>query len=133
MPNLRLAPAAPAKRAKPRRRRRTTGQHVGHGWLEAAKITFLLQRARRGRRRGRTRSSPSLRQIALVVVSGGIVVVIVRVATQRVKNRAGEREAPSPPPSESDGNPAAPVNESPLTDRVQDEMFHRSDAVRPDE
>jgi hypothetical protein len=101
--------------------------------LEAAKITFLLQRARRGRRRDQSRSSPSLRQIALVVVSGGIVVVIVRVATQRAKNRAGEGEAPSAPQPESDGNAAVPANESPLTDRVQDEMFHRSDAVHPDD
>jgi len=127
MPNLTLKPGAKAARAKPRGRRRSRHRHTAHGWLEAAKIVFLLQRMRS--RRSRSRSSPSLRQIALVVVSGGLVLVIVRVATQRVKNRAGE--APSPPTAPVTGA-AATGNESPLADRVQDEMFNRSDAVHPD-
>ena len=54
--------------------------------------------------------------------------VIVRVATHRGKRHT---EAVTPP-SGSESNAGVPGNESPLTDRVQDEMFGRSDAVRPD-
>jgi len=138
MPNLTLKPGVKATRTKQRGLRRSHGRHAGHGWLEAVKVVFLLQRLRRHK----GRSSPSLRQIALVVVSGGIVLVIVRVATHRVKSRAGEataRPAPAPetdtpsPPPRTEGDAAPPGNESPLTDTVQQEMFHRSDAVRPNE
>jgi hypothetical protein len=144
MPNLRFSPGVTPRRAKGRGLRGTRARHAGGGWLEAVKVVFLLQRLRRPR----GRSSPSIRQIALVVVSAGIVLVIVRVATHRGKSRAGADEAtsapasapspspasaPSPSPSPaSEGDAAAPGNESPLADRVQDEMFHRSDAVRPD-
>ncbi len=132
MPNLRLAPRVATTRAKRRRRRGIRARHTRGGWLDAIKIVFLLQRLRR------RRSSPSLRQIALVVVSAGIVLVIVRVATHRGKSHAGAGEpasppapAPAPAPASESDAPAA-GNEGPLTDRVQDEMFHRSDAVRPD-
>jgi hypothetical protein len=158
MANLRLAPRVTATRAKKRGRRGIRARRRDGGWWEAVKVVFLLERLRR------PRSSPSLRQIALVVVSAGLVVVIVRVATHRGKSRAGEATW-TPPGSGSDpavpdidsavpdtdsavpgsdpavpdtepatpgSDPAAPANESPLADRVQDEMFHRSDAVHPD-
>jgi len=129
MPNLKSAPAAVATRAKQRSPRRSRGRHPGYAWWEAVKVAFLLERLRRRPRR--QSSSPSLRQIALVVVSAGIALVIVRVATQRGKSHAGEAEAASPPP-QSERESEVPGNESPLTDTVQQEMFHRSDAVHPD-
>jgi hypothetical protein len=154
MPNLRLAPGIAAARAKQAGRRGIRPRRRGGGWIEAVKVVFLLERPRR--RKG---SSPSLRQIALVVVSAGIVLVIVRAATHRGKSRAGEAAVSTPPDSDSDTDPdthsdtdpdthsdtdsdsvsesdtgsdTVPGNESPLAERVQDEMFHRSDAVRPD-
>ncbi|MBV8217836.1 MAG: hypothetical protein JO325_05190 [Solirubrobacterales bacterium] len=145
MPNLKLAPGIVATRAKRSSPRRSRGRHGGHAFWEAVKVTFLLQRLRR--RPQRQPSSPSLRQIALVVVSGGIVLVIVRVALHRGKSSADVGEAASSTSesesepesgaesdgdSGSDGDASAPANENPLTDTVQREMFHRSDAVRPD-
>jgi hypothetical protein len=146
MPNLKSAPGAIATQAKRHSPRRSRGRHAGHAWWEAIKVGFLLERMRR--RPQRKSSSPSIRQIALVVVSAGIVIVIVRVATHRGKRSAGET-APSTSSSSSSSSPSStssssesgngsdgeapvPGNESPLTDTVQKEMFHRSDAVRPD-
>jgi hypothetical protein len=141
MPNLRLAPGVAAARAKQAGRRGIRARRRGGGWIEAVKVVFLLERPRR-----RKASSPSLRQIALVVVSAGIVLVIVRAATHRGKSRA-EQAAATPPDSDTGsdsatdtgsdsatdtGSDTVPANESPLAERVQDEMFHRSDAVRPD-
>jgi hypothetical protein len=149
MPNLRLAPGVAAARAKQAGRRGIRARRRGGGWIEAVKVVFLLERPRR-----RKASSPSLRQIALVVVSAGIVLVIVRAATHRGKSRA-EQAAATPPDSDTGsdsatdtgsdsatdtgsdsatntGSETVPGNESPLVERVQDEMFHRSDAVRPD-
>ncbi|HTT28057.1 MAG TPA: hypothetical protein VMG37_06585 [Solirubrobacteraceae bacterium] len=146
MPNLKSAPGAIATQAKRHSPRRSRGRHAGHAWWEAIKVGFLLQRMRR--RPQRKSSSPSVRQIALVVVSAGIVLVIVRVATHRGKSSAGdgatapssssesspssESESESGSGSGSDREAPVPGNESPLTDTVQQEMFHRSDAVRPD-
>jgi hypothetical protein len=133
MPNLRLAPGVAAARAKQAGRRGIRARRRGGGWIEAVKVVFLLERPRR-----RKASSPSLRQIALVVVSAGIVLVIVHAATHRGKSRA-EQAAATPPDSDTGsdsatdtGSDTVPANESPLAERVQDEMFHRSDAVRPD-
>jgi hypothetical protein len=149
MPNLRLAPGVAAARAKQAGRRGIRARRRGGGWIEAVKVVFLLERPRR-----RKASSPSLRQIALVVVSAGIVLVIVRAATHRGKTHA-EQAAATPPDSDTGsdsatdtgsdsatdtgsdsatntGSETVPGNESPLVERVQDEMFHRSDAVRPD-
>jgi len=150
MPNLKSAPGAIATQAKRHSPRRSRGRHAGHAWWEAIKVGFLLQRMRR--RPQRKSSSPSVRQIALVVVSAGIVLVIVRVATHRGKSSAGDgatapsSSSESSPSSESESESGSgsgsgsgsdreapvPGNESPLTDTVQQEMFHRSDAVRPD-
>jgi hypothetical protein len=64
--------------------------------------------------------------------------VIVHAATHRGKSRAAQAAA-TPPDSDTGsdsatdtGSDTVPANESPLAERVQDEMFHRSDAVRPD-
>jgi hypothetical protein len=144
MPNLKSAPGAIATQAKRHSPRRSRGRHAGHAWWEAIKVGFLLERMRR--RPQQKSSSPSVRQIALVAVSAGIVLVIVRVATHRGKSSDGEAapstssssssssvsESGSESASRSDDEAPVPGNESPLTDTVQREMFHRSDAVRPD-
>ena len=82
MPNLTLAPRSHSDDGRngaagkaTRRRRRRSG-----GWLTAMKVVFLLGRWRHRRRR--QRSSPSLRQIALVVVSAGLAILVIRVASQ---------------------------------------------------
>jgi hypothetical protein len=84
-------------------RRGTRAQPKGGGqWIETAKVVFLLQRPRPRRRQP---SSPSFRQIALVVVSAGIILVIVRVAAARVKSRASEVSSPTPSISGDDTTP----------------------------
>ena len=146
MANVRLAPRVPATRAKrggrigrrPRRRR--------NGWLIAAKVAFLLERRRR--RRNKEGSSPSLRQIALIVVSAGLAILVIRVASARIRSHAGQVPADTTPETPTTGegpsndsetpttdagpsNDSATATESPLTDTVQTEMSRRDDTPAP--
>jgi hypothetical protein len=104
--------------------------------LIAAKVAFLLERRRRRRNKGG--SSPSLRQIALIVVSAGLAILVIRVATQRMRSRSGSAPAasqePAPEAPKTDAGPSndsAPATESPLTDTIQTEMSRRDDAPTP--
>lgn len=121
--------------------------------MEAIKVAVLLERLRPRPRR----SSPSLRQIALVIVTGGLAIMIIRVATRKAKRRPGVAEVATPPDgapgdaqdraqadspedtqaaTRDDDAPAATTErndagtgqERRFTDRVQHEMFRRADA-----
>jgi len=159
--NLKIAPGVKPKKTKqakrgsrkPRRRRANHG-----GWLTTAKIVFLLERRRR-RREGES-SSPSVRQIALIVVSAGLAILVIRVAAQRARSHAGstevetaqeetakqetaqpEQETAQPEtqngPVETNSSPPpsgdddATATESALTDRIQSEMARHDDAPTP--
>jgi cytoskeletal protein RodZ len=69
------------------------------------KVVFLLQRPRH------RRSSPSVRQIALVVVSGGLAILVIRVASQRFKSRAGGAEVQTHDAAEQTQSAAEPTQE----------------------
>ncbi len=129
MPNLRVGSAAMATTVKRRRLRRRIG------WWLTIKVMLFLERRRRSRRRGR--SSPSLGQIALVVVSAGIAIVLIRGAARRAAKRGGEgagaQDAPAKPPDAPAKPPVqtTPGPDSAFTERVRGEMFGRSDAPAP--
>jgi hypothetical protein len=84
------------------------------------------------------RSSPSFRQIALVIVTGGLAIVVIRVAARKAKSSPGVADvavSPDDPRAGSPDNDApAPTErndtdtERRFTDRVQQEMFRRADA-----
>jgi hypothetical protein len=103
------------------------------------------------------RSSPSFRQIALVIVTGGLAVMVIRAATRKTKKDvsvvAVVADAPAGAPPDSpdeaqadaadeaqadspDDDATAPTerndtgsgNERRFTDRVQQEMSRRADA-----
>ena len=120
MPNLRVGSAVIATTVKRRRLRRRIG------WWRTIKVMLFLERWRRRRER----SSPSLRQIALVVVSAGIAIVLIRGAARRAAKRGGEgadaQAAPAKPPVQT-----TPGANSAFTERVRGEMFGRSDAPAP--
>ena len=148
MPNLTSAPRAALTKARPRApggRRR----HERHGWWMAIKVAFLLERFRR--RRSKDGSSPSPRQIALVVVSAGLAILVIRVVSQRARSRGAGPHAESQPaageaastPSTSDNdtgpndtgpandtgrNSTGLANETSFTDTVQSEMARHDDA-----
>lgn len=132
MPNLTSAPRAALTMVKPRGRRGRSRRRSG-GWWMTIKIAFLVERFRRRRNKGG--SSPSLRQVALVVVSAGLAILVIRVASQRVRSRAAGASAHTQPaageaasaPSISDDD-AGLANESSLTDAVQSEMARHDDA-----
>jgi cytoskeletal protein RodZ len=89
MPNLKLAAGAAATKSLLGRRKGTRAKRGA--WLTSIKVALLLER---WRRRGRQpqRSSPSLRQIALVVVSAGLAIMVIRVVLRR--KGAGAETAP---------------------------------------
>lgn len=138
MPNLKLAPRVATTRTSRHRRRRTSRRKTSHGWWQAVKVAVLLKRFRR------RRSSPSVRQIALVVVSGGLVIMFIRIATRKAKSHAdgpgvaaaqdgAEDDTPdetpeSPTAAGTPRNDQATGSERRLTDRVQQEMSRRADA-----
>ncbi|MGO9887249.1 MAG: hypothetical protein ACLP0L_04965 [Solirubrobacteraceae bacterium] len=141
MPNLKLAPRVAARRMSRHRRRRQRSRRRGGLWA-AVKIAVLVERLRRRPRR--RPSSPSVRQIALVIVSGGLVIILIGVATRRAKRHADGPEVAAAQagdqddtPDEARESPAVPTtgrndtvagSERRLTDRVQQEMFRRTDA-----
>ena len=84
------------------------------------------------------RSSPSLRQIALVIVTAGLAILVIRVAARKAKSSPGVAEVAVSP---NDGQADSPADDAPpaterndtgterrFTDRVQQEMFRRADA-----
>jgi hypothetical protein len=148
MPNLKLAAGAAATKSLVGRRKGTRTKR--RAWLTAIKVAFLLERLRR--RRQPQRSSPSVRQIALVVVSAGFAIMVIRVVLRRKGSGAGAQadtaqadtaqaetaqaetqaaagEAASAPPTPGDDTVTA--TESTLTDTVQSEMSRRDDARAP--
>lgn len=131
MPNLTRAPRAALTKAKPRHRRGSRRRRRHFGWWTAVKVAFLLERFRR------RRSSPSLRQIALVVVSVGLAVMVIRAVSRRKSRRAGAQAEAPVPAGETASNPSTPDNdtsladENSLIDRVQSEMSRRDDAPTP--
>ncbi len=132
MPNLRLAPRVAATRARrPHRRAIRARRRGGGGWLEMIKVAWLLEHFRR------RRSSPSVRQILLTVVSAGLAIVAIRAVTRQRKSPDGGEPAGVQDEAQKDGSTEpAPGNdtvasETKLTDRVQSEMFQRSHAPAP--
>jgi hypothetical protein len=131
MPNLTRAPRAALTKAKPRARRGSRRRRRRSGWWTSIKVAFLLERFRR------RRSSPSLRQIALVVVSVGLAVMVIRAVSRRKSRRAGAQAETPVPAGEAASNSPTPDNdtsladENSLTDRVQSEMSRRDDAPTP--
>ncbi len=149
MPNRKLVPRVAATRpGRRRRRRRGSRRGGGDGWWRAVKVAVLIERIRA------RRSSPSFRQIALVIVTGGLAIVVIRVVAGKAKSSPGVAEvavspadgqADSPedaqPGSPDDGQADSPDNDAPaaterndtgterrFTDRVQQEMSRRADA-----
>lgn len=149
MPNRKLVPRLAATRpGRRRRRRRGSRRGGGDGWWRAVKVAVLIERIRA------RRSSPSFRQIALVIVTGGLAIVVIRVVAGKAKSSPGVAEvavspadgqADSPedaqPGSPDDGQADSPDNDAPaaterndtgterrFTDRVQQEMSRRADA-----
>jgi len=131
MPNLTRAPRAALTNAKPRIRRGSRKRRRRHDWWMAIKVAFLLERLRR------RRSSPSLRQIALVVVSVGLAVVVIRAVSRRKSRGAGAQAETQGTVGETASSPSTPgidtglADVSSLTDRVQSEMSRRDDAPTP--
>ncbi len=80
MPNPKLAAGVAATKSLVGRRKGTRAKR--RAWLTTIKLAFLLERWRRRGRRPQ-RSSPSLRQIALVVVSAGLAIMVIRVVLRR--------------------------------------------------
>jgi hypothetical protein len=136
MAKLTLAPGVRPTKAKRGSRKKSRRRWHHDGWMTTAKVVFLLERRRR--RREREKNSPSPRQIALIIVSAGLAILVIRVASQRIRSRGaeapGESQDTAPETPTSDGassNDTAPATESPLTDRVQREMSRRDDAPTP--
>lgn len=131
MPNLTSAPRAALTKANPRARRGRTKRR-GNGWWMSIKVAFLLERFRRRREKGG--SSPSLRQIALVVVSAGLAILVIRVASERVRSHGGTQAEKKPAAGEATSTPSSTrndtglANESSLTNAVQSEMARHDDA-----
>jgi len=125
MPNLRPASGVAAKRAKRGGRRRRHSKGIGlRGWWRMVRFALIVKRLRR-----RERSYPSLRQIALVVVSAGLAILIIRGASRRVAAKragagsaAGETQDQAPAP-EAPSEPPTPGGDDALTERVRTEMF----------
>jgi len=126
MPNLTRAPRAALTKAKPgagrgRRRRRGPG-----GWWTAVKVAFLIERPRR------RRSSPSVRQIALVVVSGGVAIMVIRAVSRRKGGSpVAQADTPGASATSTPGHDTDLASESSLTDTVQSEMARHDDAPAP--
>jgi hypothetical protein len=136
MPNLTSAPRAALTKANPRARRGRPKRR-GDGWWMAIKVAFLVERLRRRREKGG--SSPSLRQIALVVVSAGLAILVIRVASQRVRSHGAGPQAETQPETQpaaaepastpaSTDNDTGLANASSLTNAVQSEMARHDDA-----
>jgi hypothetical protein len=141
MPNRKLVPRVAATRpGRRQRRRRGSRRGGGDGWWRAVKVALLIERIRT------RRSSPSFRQIALVVVTGGLAIMVIRVLARKAKSSpgvAGVAVSPDDGQADSpdDGQADSPDNDAPaaterndtgterrFTDRVQHEMFRRADA-----
>jgi len=119
MPNLKPASRGIAtKKGKHRRRR---GQRDHRGWWQAVKVAFLLERVRR------QRSSPSLRQIALVVVSAGLAILAIRVLSRRKSGSAGAESATAQPQT---APPAQPETAQPDTAQSETAQLETQDETR---
>lgn len=133
MPNLRLPSRVKATNAHRPRRRGIRARRGGTvGWWHMIRIAWLLERVRRPRR-----SSPSVRQIALTVVSAGLAIMVIRAVTRLVRRRSAgadvgtQDQAPEPGPTEPTPGNDTVASEGALTDRVQSEMFRQPDAPAP--
>jgi hypothetical protein len=126
MPNLKRVPGVTAKKPKRGRGRRARSKHrVSIGdWWRVIRFAMIVKRARNRRQS----SSPSVRQVVLIVVSGGLAIVIIRgfarrtAAAKRARSTDGDipDQTPAPgPPSE----PTTPGAQDALTERVRAEMF----------
>ena len=83
MPDLKPASAVTAIKAKGNDLRRGRSKRARSGWLNTLKVVFLLERPRP------QRSSPSVRQIALVSVSTVLGIMVIRVVTRRKSTGTG--------------------------------------------
>jgi hypothetical protein len=133
MPILRLPSRVNVTNAHRPRRRGIRARRGGNaGWWHMIKIAWLLERFRRPRR-----SSPSVRQIALTVVSAGLAIMVIRAVTRLVGRRSAgadvgtQDQAPETTPTEPTPGNDTVASEGALTDRVQSEMFRASDAPAP--
>ena len=126
MPNLRRVPGVAAKKPKRGRGRRARSRRrvsIGE-WLRVIRFALAVKRIRKRRQS----SSPSFGQIALVIVTAGLAIVIIRAASRRAAaaKRAhaadgqNQDQAPAPEPPSA---PTTPGAEDALTERVRAEMF----------
>ena len=105
MPNRKLVPRLAATRpGRRRRRRRGSRRGGGDGWWRAVKVAVLIERIRA------RRSSPSFRQIALVIVTGGLAIVVIRVVAGKAKSSPGVAEVAVSP---ADGQADSPEDAQP--------------------
>lgn len=131
MPNRKLAPRVTTRMAHlPHRQRRRGRRGGGGGWVRTIEVAWLLEHFRRRR----SRSSPSVRQIMLTAVGAGLTIMVIRAVTGRVKSRGtgapagAQDEAPESASTAPTLRSDSVASDSKLTDRVQSEMFRRSDA-----
>ena len=127
MPIRKLVPRVAATRPSRRqRRRRRSRRGGGGGWWRAIKVAVLLERIR-ARRSSPRRSSPSFRQIALVIVTGGLAIIVIRVAAQKAKRSPGVAEvtvspddAQAGPPDDAQAGPPDDAQAGPPDDAQAD-------------
>ena len=131
MPDLKRVPAATATKAKQLAPRRARAKRAQGGWKDTMKVVFVLERPRR------RPSSPSIRQIALIVVSGGLAIMVIRVVARR-KGGDIDAQAAAAQPDTTQPDTAQPDTSQPDTaqpDTAQDSAETegaQSDAAQSD-
>jgi hypothetical protein len=128
MPNLKRVPRVTAKKPKRGRGRRARSKHrVSIGdWWRVIRVAMIMK----GLRNRRQSPSPSVRQIVLIVISGGLAIVIIRRMSRRVaaakrarSSDGGTQDQVSAP--EAPPEPTTPGADDGLTERVRAEMFEK--------
>jgi hypothetical protein len=121
-------PGVAAKKPKRGRGRQARSRHRGSigEWWRVIRFALIVK----GIRKRRQSSSPSFRQIALVVVTAGLAIVIIRgasrraAAAKRAHSADGQNQNQDQPPApEPPSEPTTPGPEDALTERVRAEMF----------
>jgi hypothetical protein len=122
MPNLKPASRRTATKGKHRRRR---GRRGHSGWWHPVKVAFLLERPRR------RPSSPSHRQIALVVVSAGLAIVVIRTLSRR-KGGSAAAEPQTAQPQTAQPQTAQPQTAPPAQPETAQPDTAQSETVQPE-
>lgn len=124
MANLKRLPGVTATKTKRGRRRRSQSKGGLRNWWRVIKFALIVKRIRSRRER----SSPPVRQIVLVAVTGGVAIVIIRgasrraMAAKRARSADDETQDQAPAP-EAPSEQTTPGVQDGLTERVRVEMF----------